>query len=77
MSDRTVHAWSENGQELVRYDRAGKWYLEKDGEPRRLLTLMHAVAYATRMPDWHINFGEPGGKRFDAACRKAASGVSR
>lgn len=32
MSDRTVHAATENW-EVVRYDRAGKWYVEWVGAP--------------------------------------------
>jgi hypothetical protein len=76
MADRTVHASSESG-ELVRYERAGKWYMElpddlNDPEPRILCNLADAVAVAIAM--WYeggdIFLDQPGGKRFDAKIRK-------
>ena len=53
MSDleRVVHAVMHDGCEIVRYDRAGKWYLEpinktQHGALRTLLTVDYAVALA-------------------------------
>jgi hypothetical protein len=75
-TDRTVHAWGESGQ-LVRYDRAGKWYFEQpdednDPEPREHLTLKQAVAKAIWL--WYhdngtVEFGRTGGKLFDKRVR--------
>ena len=73
MTDRTVHA-RYPGMEIVRYDRAGKWYLEPVAAPlrRQQVTLRVAAAQAV----WGANnkggvvlFGRPGGLRFDALVR--------
>jgi hypothetical protein len=70
MSDRTVHAKCP-GMEVVRYDRAGKWYLEPTNSPspRQRVSIDDAVAYAC----WalHHNNGTlhlhmPGGGTFDS-----------
>ena len=72
MDDRTVHVTipCDPPMEVVRYDRAGTWWVESVGlRPRRIL-----LAEAVRMADpnlaavWHE--GRPGGTRFDAAVRK-------
>ena len=42
--DRTVHAVWLNGSELVRYERAGKWYIENAHYTRDLLTSPEAVS---------------------------------
>jgi hypothetical protein len=81
-SDRTVHAESDNA-ELVRYDRAGKWYVEyRDHGCRRCLTLAEAVDLSMGM---RLRLGQPGGRRFDkmvmqaiyasAATNAAAKGI--
>jgi hypothetical protein len=67
--DRTVHArWAQ--MEVVRYDRAGKWYLEPvDKElPRQHVRIRKAAEYAV----WaalnrggYIYTREPGGAAFD------------
>lgn len=67
--DRRVHASHEGGWEVVRYDRAGKYYLEHPRERRQLLTLLQAVTQAGR-PGWTVHLDLPGGQRFDHAYRK-------
>lgn len=72
--DRTVHARSADGAELVRYDRAGKWYVEHPPEtltPRRKVSVNEAVDIAV---GWWHNGGTPfigrlGGGMFDAKLR--------
>lgn len=45
--DRTVHALTDTGDEIVRYDRAGKWFVEpKDGSKRTPVTLTRAAELA-------------------------------
>lgn len=68
--DRTVHARTRLGNEVVRYDRAGKWYVESSSLPRQRLTLAQAVKMALA-PGAEVYFGRPGGGRFDAAVRDA------
>jgi len=31
MADRTVHGFTDGGAPIVRYERAGKWYVEYGG----------------------------------------------
>lgn len=87
MSDdtRTVHAEIVSTEfdwkvEIVRYDRAGKWYLEDttNGKTKRTaVTLSEAVDYFRRMRDssrltsTHYG-GRHGGSQFDGRLRKAA-----
>ncbi len=67
--DRRVYGTNEDGSEVVRYDRAGKWYLEKSGEARRKLSIKEAVEIVA---GWeHEAVGGPrlglvGGSRFDS-----------
>jgi hypothetical protein len=67
--DRTVHArWAQ--MEVVRYNRAGKWYLEPVGSnlKRQQVTLKKAVEYALwaeREREGAIFGGLPGGGAFD------------
>lgn len=68
-TDRTVHGRTASGHEIVRYDRAGKWYLEADGD-RRQITLMEAVTFATN-PGSTVKYYCSGGRRFDAMVRAA------
>lgn len=68
--DRTVHAIRDDGVELVRYDRSGKWYIEHD-RVRDHVTIAEAVSVA-RM--WfhqygEVRFGLPGGTAFDRKLR--------
>lgn len=68
--DRTVHARNDDGTVIVRYDRAGKWYIENlpEGKKRRRVTVK-AAAMLCR--DWrrtgtgNIIHGLPGGKLFE------------
>lgn len=76
MSDRTVHA-AYNGMEVVRYNGAGKWYLEPTN---RSLPRQHVgVREAARMAVWgqrnasgFIRYGEAGGASFDRLARTYA-----
>ena len=56
----------KDGAEIVRYDRAGKWYYES-GSYRRRLTLAEAVQFVTRPSEWMP--GKPGGGAFDCRVR--------
>lgn len=74
-NDRTVHCTivpvGGGRIEIVRYDRAGKWFYES-GDVRKPLVLSEAVKYASDKREaviWHE--GVPGGKLFDAAVRRA------
>ncbi len=69
MSDRTVHAVVQ-GMEVVRYDRAGRWYGESLATTQRgALTLTQAVAPA-KQPGARVLLGLPGGGAFDARMRR-------
>lgn len=63
MSDRTVHGVSANGADIVRYDRAGKWYLEPRDAFRSRLTVADAAGHAAL--GIH-RAGLPGGQVFDS-----------
>lgn len=76
MADRTVHVTivpaSRERIEIVRYDRAGKWFYEDSGRRSRQITLAEAVKFAAQDRPaviWHE--GLPGGRTFDAAVRRA------
>lgn len=64
MTDRRVHARTEDGREIVRYERAGKWYWE-NSDHRKRITFGEAVRLA-RLSGSMVVYGVPGGKRFDA-----------
>jgi hypothetical protein len=64
VSDRTVHAVSER-HELVRYDRAGNWYVERTDQPGWVPV---SVVQAARFAADHcqvVHLGLPGGRTFD------------
>lgn len=73
-SDRTVHAENDD-IEVVRYDRAGKWFVETKRPrsliPARPVTLAEAVRVALNCRDrgGAIHLRRPGGTRFDAKVR--------
>lgn len=69
-SDRSVHARLPDGAEVVRYDRAGMWYMERPGAPRTWLKLADAISWAS-VDDAKVFYGLPGGSRFDRAVRRA------
>lgn len=77
--DRTVHATSASGDEVVRYDRAGRWWLERADGTRAPLLLTTAVAEAVMFArtGGQVHLGRLGGRRFDAAYRKADTSGSR
>jgi len=71
--DRTVHARYDD-MEIVRYDRAGKWYLEPTlpGPQRQHIGVWTAAASAlwgihNAHGTWYPNL--PGGKSFDRLMR--------
>lgn len=69
-SDRTVHATLGDGWEVVRYDRAGKWYVEHPppGRERRAVSVSEAARMTTDAMlrgEARINRGLPGGGTFD------------
>jgi hypothetical protein len=72
VSDRRVHA-AYPGMEIVRYDRAGKWYLEPTDPSlkRQAVSIDDAVRSALWGLDHDglIFFGKPGGAAFDAKVR--------
>lgn len=71
--DRTVHGhsmWPSDPWDVVRYDRAGKWYIEHGDGRRVRVTVNHAAKVAARN---HFNPGLPGGRTFDALVRKYRS----
>lgn len=67
---RIVHGYSAAGNAVVRYDRAGKYYVEFSGMRRKKLTLAEAVQLVAD-PDGSWCEGAAGGMRFDAEVRKA------
>lgn len=62
--DRRVHAEHPDGTQVVRYDKAGKWYVERAGDPRQAVTIAQAVREALR-PSMRVRLGVPGGATFD------------
>jgi hypothetical protein len=62
-NDRTIHARTADFKVIVRYDRAGKWYLE-GRHNRRRLTIVEAVEMATHRGS-RVYLGQPGGRVFD------------
>lgn len=66
-NDRTVHGITPDGCEIVRYDRAGKWYLE-DGAGKRVRALRIADA-AALAAQGRAHLDKPGGQSFDKKVR--------
>ena len=71
--DRTVHAFGDSA-EVVRYDRAGKWFIESKRPmvPCEQVTVDEAVEKAIWL--WYedngsVNFGCQGGSTFDRKVR--------
>ena len=74
LPDRRIHA-RYDGFELVRYDRAGKWFVE-GAQKRRAVKLSEAVTVAVgwlKVPGGEVIFGLHGGTSFDAKVRAATS----
>lgn len=77
--DRRIHAENDNFH-VVRYERAGKWYLETIGHERlRLLTLDEAVGEALRLErlGGKVILKVPGGLAFDRAVRRRRQDTAR
>lgn len=72
MSDRTVHAASPTlGLEIVRYDKAGKWFVEFSEGGRCSRSVRGAALEAlsiARQGGW-VQLGLPGGSAFDRLYR--------
>ena len=75
--DRCVHGHGVPGltvtSEIVRYDRAGRWYIEWSDGSRLRLSLDQAAGMASHR-DAKAFLGLPGGSRFDAAVRRKRIG---
>jgi len=74
--DRTVHAICDD-VELVRYDRAGKWYLETPQGRSGPLTVMEAATIAHKWIEAKIGrvvYGMPGGNTFERRVRGLMDG---
>lgn len=65
--DRRVHGISQDGYEVVRYERAGKWFLE-DGPDKRIRALRIADA-AALAAEGRAHLDKPGGQAFDKRVR--------
>ena len=70
--DRYVHASHPEGEEVVRYDRQGHWYIEivepsRHAPMRQRVNLAVAVKRAKELVEMGgtIHLGEPGGGAFD------------
>lgn len=78
MIDRKVHAEDPAGEQIVRYDRAGKWYIElvepsMHAPARKQIDIGEAVDRAFELEDMgtgKIHLGLPGGRRFDHLVRE-------
>lgn len=66
-ANRTVHGFTDDGGEIVRYDRAGKWYFEYRDRRRRHVTIAEAVKAAIA---GKALLDRPGGLAFDARVRR-------
>jgi hypothetical protein len=68
MSDRIVHGQTVDHAEIVRYDRAGKWYFEWPDRlrPRRQVTIGEAARAAV---EGKFYLGLYGGRVFDQRVR--------
>lgn len=70
--DRMVHATRVGVGELVRYNRAGKWYWEPFGCKRTALSLTDAVEKALWCAEaGQIHLRQPGGTLFDSRVKQA------
>lgn len=69
-NDRTVHGLTRDGREIVRYDRAGRWYIESQGSRQRVRVVEAAIE--ARDGQWFE--GRCGGMAFDAMVRRARYG---
>lgn len=73
MNDRRVHARNHTF-ELVRYDRAGKWYAENPNFNVRTRLDIHRAAKTAKWLEQtggQIFYGVPGGSTFDRLVKRA------
>jgi hypothetical protein len=77
-ADRRVHASHPEGEEVVRYNRAGKWYIElvppsRQAPLRKQVKIAEAVKRAVELVEEggtkYLN--QPGGEMFDHLFQKA------
>lgn len=74
-SDRIVHARSfDRHQEIVRYDRAGKWWVENSDGTRRHVGVREAAELARFYVRWGgtVFTRMPGGSTFDRIIERQA-----
>ena len=71
MDDHRVHIRLRDGREIVRYDRAGKWYIEHPAPDNRRfwLKLADAVSWAAD-PLAEVFLNLPGGVAFDRGVKR-------
>ena len=73
VGDRTVHGQTLDGGDVVRYELAGKWYVEyRDGRKRLPITLR--LAAIAVIEGAHFPF-RPGGSRLFVEVRKLRKAV--
>jgi hypothetical protein len=73
-TDRTVHAVHADllgGTQIVRYDRAGKWYAETP--TRRFQITVRQAAVLASLAGSVVHLGQPGGAAFDRQYRQIKS----
>jgi hypothetical protein len=68
--DRVVHATTVDGTEIVRYDKAGKWYAEPSEGKRRSISLSEAVDLAVSPGSTGTERRHTGGMQFHAKVMK-------
>jgi hypothetical protein len=76
--DRTVHAKLPMGGEVVRYERAGKWFIEWPAQ-HMILARHVGVDEAARTAvgrEGFVHFDRPGGRVFERKVRSLRGGVS-
>jgi hypothetical protein len=71
VTDRTVHAHLSDGTQIVRYDRAGKWYVE--APTARVQITVGAAAGLASLAGSVVHLGQPGGAAFDRQYRQIKS----
>lgn len=64
--DRTVHAKTKDGTEIVRYEQTGKWYAEAPDGSRHHIGVNEAARLSR---DGFVYFNRPGGRTFERRVR--------
>ncbi len=73
LNDRRIHGLSQSGGEIVRYERAGKWYCEYR-DSRIAITVEDAALFACA-EGATAYLGVAGGRRFDSLVREEMARV--